>query len=77
MFEVVSASRQTVIERNRRSLLLVAAAHGVASVALAVFFPRVGSIAGIFGLGAVIVAALCFGLRLMRRAEHVAGITIA
>ena len=32
-------------------------------MALAVLFPRVGSIAGIFGLGAVLVGAFCFGLR--------------
>ena len=32
-------------------------------MALAFLFPRVGSIAGIFGLGAVLVGAFCFGLR--------------
>jgi len=41
----------------------MAAAHGAATVALAILFPRVGSIAGIFGLGAVLVGAFSFGLR--------------
>ena len=48
---------------SRRRVLLLVAAHGAATVALAVLFPRVGSIAGIFGLGAVLVGAFCFGLR--------------
>ena len=46
-----------------RRVLLVVAAHGAATVAIAVLFSRVGSVAGIFGLGAVLVGACCFGLR--------------
>ena len=47
----------------RRRLAIVAAAHLVATAAIALLFPAMGWNAAVFGLAAVVVGAFCFGRR--------------
>ena len=49
--------------RPRGLIVVVAVGHAAGTVLLALLFPRLGMPAGLFGLLAALVGALCFGLR--------------
>ena len=52
-----------VTKQHQQRLLFAVSMHVAATIALARLFPKVGSIAGICGLVAVVFSAFCFGLR--------------
>jgi hypothetical protein len=52
-----------VLKQLRRRLAIVLVAHVVGTAAIALLYPVLGSVAGVFGLTVAVVGALCFGRR--------------
>jgi signal transduction histidine kinase/ActR/RegA family two-component response regulator len=52
-----------MFKQIRLRLVIVSASHLVGTAAIALLFPVLGSVAGVFGMAAVLVGAFCFGRR--------------